>query len=418
MRLKDITLCGFRGFNECQTINLDNEVVLIYGLNGSGKSSVVEALEWLFFDEISRKTRSKCKSEYKSEYLRNIHYSGTENPFVEATIKLNGQEKKIRKEIISTIRSRLFIGDAKVDNLSSLGISFEGSNKPILAQSEIQRFVDTEQKDRWTEIAKILGLDVFSKFREGIMSLKNKKENDDLFKSAKEVTNSAISDLKGYPDLGNLVTLIEAIPYKYSNLINGIKKTVQIYGKLETSDIPGIKQILKKKKDQIVQSISRPENIEKVQPTSDEISISEVEDIFSEMNDIGRELISLEEIPIDEERIQFLLLGLKFIKGETCPFCEEETITPKRKRDIERYIEKNKELFARYEQLNKRINRFSELKESILKSFKKQLPENRFLVLVSEDIERVNIYLNDAQKLEISQKRLSPPLTKISIESN
>jgi chromosome segregation ATPase len=64
MRLKEITVSGFRGFSDCQIINLDNSVVLIYGLNGSGKSSLVEAIEWLFFDEISRKRRSQCKSEY------------------------------------------------------------------------------------------------------------------------------------------------------------------------------------------------------------------------------------------------------------------------------------------------------------------------------------------------------------------
>jgi len=64
MRPKEITICGFRGFNKKQTISLDNNVVLIYGLNGSGKSSLVEALEWLFWEDISRRERSSCKSEY------------------------------------------------------------------------------------------------------------------------------------------------------------------------------------------------------------------------------------------------------------------------------------------------------------------------------------------------------------------
>lgn len=45
MKLKELTIAGFRGFKSAQTIPLDADIIVIHGSNGSGKSSIVEALE-------------------------------------------------------------------------------------------------------------------------------------------------------------------------------------------------------------------------------------------------------------------------------------------------------------------------------------------------------------------------------------
>ena len=178
MNLKQLTICGFRGFNRLQSISLDNDIVLVYGLNGTGKSGLVEALEWLFYDEISRKTRSLCKSEYTSDCIKNIHYNEEENPYVELTIVKDSEEIKLRKELISATRSKLSINGKEVSDFSSLGISFDLIHKPILGQTEIKRFVDTEQKDRWEEISKILGLEELADIRMSLLTLRKEIEND------------------------------------------------------------------------------------------------------------------------------------------------------------------------------------------------------------------------------------------------
>ena len=131
MKLKSITMRGFRGFNENQTITLDNDVILLYGLNGTGKSGLVEAIEWLFYDDISRRTRSLCKSEYTSDTIRNIHYDKEEPPFVELTIIKSGGEVKLKKELISATKCKFYIGGNDVHDFSSLGVSFDDIHKPI-----------------------------------------------------------------------------------------------------------------------------------------------------------------------------------------------------------------------------------------------------------------------------------------------
>jgi len=72
MRPKGLTVAGFRGFKLPKTIPLDADIVVILGSNGSGKSSIVEALEWLLLGDISRHERASSRSEYRDDYLRNV----------------------------------------------------------------------------------------------------------------------------------------------------------------------------------------------------------------------------------------------------------------------------------------------------------------------------------------------------------
>jgi DNA repair exonuclease SbcCD ATPase subunit len=175
MRLEKLKVKGFRGFNEEQSIPLNSDVVLIYGLNGSGKSSFTEALEWLFFGEISRQRLSRCKSEYQyEEYLKNLFYSSSDNPFVEIEGKIAGRPIVIRKEI-ATDGEKLFMDGTELENLDSLNLDLENYFRPMLAQTEIKALVDSEQKDRWEQLSSILGqddCDVSARFGPLMMFLK------------------------------------------------------------------------------------------------------------------------------------------------------------------------------------------------------------------------------------------------------
>lgn len=52
VRLKRMEIEGFRGFAESQPIDLDADVIVVRGDNGTGKTSMVDALLWLFCGEL------------------------------------------------------------------------------------------------------------------------------------------------------------------------------------------------------------------------------------------------------------------------------------------------------------------------------------------------------------------------------
>jgi chromosome segregation ATPase len=75
MRILDLTLHNFRGFGSPATrLVFESDLVLLYGLNGAGKTSLVEGIEWLFYGTTKRRLRgeSYSKLEYTKTFA-NVH---------------------------------------------------------------------------------------------------------------------------------------------------------------------------------------------------------------------------------------------------------------------------------------------------------------------------------------------------------
>ena len=54
MRLSAITISGFRGFSETQTLDLSADVILVHGPNGTGKTSLFDAVLWAITGSLAR----------------------------------------------------------------------------------------------------------------------------------------------------------------------------------------------------------------------------------------------------------------------------------------------------------------------------------------------------------------------------
>ena len=51
-KIKNITIKGLRGVQETLTLPLSEKSILIYGDNGTGKSSISDSIEWFFNDKV------------------------------------------------------------------------------------------------------------------------------------------------------------------------------------------------------------------------------------------------------------------------------------------------------------------------------------------------------------------------------
>jgi len=376
MRLKKLTVKGFRGFNDEQPILLDSGVVLVYGLNGSGKSSFTEALEWLFFGEISRQRLSRCKSEYQcEEYLRNLFYTKPENPFVEVEGIIGGTSTIVRKELTST-GEKFLIDGKEVENLESLNLNLENYFRPMLAQTEIKALVDSEQKDRWEQLSSILGQDDLTKLRENLITLKNTKR-DEGYKKQEVRWNSIISDVSDLTSLSSLLAPIQNLDGTLA--LDELKKIISS----ETLSFDGLSEEIKVKQKSLLNTELGKRVAEVTYRDSAELKkfFENVSDYFRKLED---EAIKSTYGGHDHSYLDFLKSGRVFAKPPKCPFCLEKALTGKRLQSIDKSLEQGKEAQEAKSQFNQQKGLIDTWVKSYPDSSKTFLPPQQELRIISQ----------------------------------
>ncbi|ORJ59857.1 AAA family ATPase [Geothermobacter hydrogeniphilus] len=139
VRLKSLAVGPFRGFARQEVFDLASQLVLIYGPNGTGKSSFCEALEYGLLGNVAEAESKRFRN--LRNYLENAHQNTFEEP-----------------ELI--------------------GINSEGQEMPIVANEALYRFcfVEKNRIDSFSRIAAqaparqtelistLFGLDAFNEF--------------------------------------------------------------------------------------------------------------------------------------------------------------------------------------------------------------------------------------------------------------
>lgn len=386
MRLKKLTVRGFRGFNEEQLIPLNSDVILIYGLNGSGKSSFTEAIEWLFFDEISRQRLSRCKSEYQyEEYLRNLFYSSSDNPFVELEGIISGKSILLKKEITSE-GNRLFIDGNEVKNFDSLNLNLENCFRPMLAQTEIKALVDSEQKDRWEQLSSILGQDDLTKLRENLINLRNKKK-DESYKLIETKWNAIISDVS---DLETLSSLIE--PIKQLDLSTIVNELQKIIGSQARTLDELLREARNKQKSLFNTELGK--RVAEVSYKESEELKENLDKVLSHFKELEAQAIKSTSGGHDHKYLEFLRTGISYAKPPECPFCLARSLKAERLTEIDKSLEQGKdaqEAKTQFQQRKENIDQWIQLFPDKIKGF---LPQQQELKVISQkflDIEEEEI---------------------------
>lgn len=402
MRLKEITISGFRGFKDEQTLNLNNNMILIRGSNGSGKSSLVEAIEWLFFDEISRKKKSLCKSEYSGDFLRNLHCDEDELTFVELLSEIGGKEVRLRKKFLSPEKKEYYINGSLVSDFSSLGISFADVYKPILSQVEVKHYVETDPKDRWEETNKILGLGVLSEFRSALQELQNLKKTEDEYDSSKKIYYGLESELEELPELADLADAIKKRPFSSKTfkhkLIEKINETYLLRARstnqLSKTLEREFKKLAQKSEDfELITQLMVPDNSLISCPSK---LTEEIKKLFS---------VIRQSKPFRAELYRFLETGKDLIKETTCPFCLEKTLTSEKIKQIDVRIKENKEAETLLSDIRTKL---AETKKSVEDFFSRISFSISLSSIekVRERIEKNADYLNEITKIDLIKEQI------------
>lgn len=176
MRLEKLSVRGFRGFNEERTIRFHERLTVINAPNSHGKTSIVEALEFLIFGSTSKVERADSKDEYKDSY-RNKHTPANEPSRIVLTLRTEADERLVLScEIDSRGVLTRFVNDAIVTQWP-FSDDIEESARPFVVQHALKAILLAKPSDRFATLAKLLGLTDVARIQSELVSLCTKPES-------------------------------------------------------------------------------------------------------------------------------------------------------------------------------------------------------------------------------------------------
>jgi len=137
-RLRNITIGPFRGFRTPEPFDLQKRIILIYGPNGSGKTSFCEGLEYCLLGSVEE---AEAKRIDERTYLANLHAGRFEPPDLRAT---DNQNRSVTVDSNPDTFRFCFIEKNRIDAFSRIAA------RPPAQRTEL--------------IATLFGMDKFSEF--------------------------------------------------------------------------------------------------------------------------------------------------------------------------------------------------------------------------------------------------------------
>jgi len=157
VKIKHIKLKNFRGARTEAFLDIQNqESVLLYGDNGTGKSSFLDGIEWFITDNVSPLGGEEIE---KHGGLR--HTLSSENDESYVAIKFSSDIENTKD--LEIAKGKLKASFRKTDATFTSMIEGMKNEKPWIRNSEIVSFILKTKKDRLSDISNIIGYEEVAK---------------------------------------------------------------------------------------------------------------------------------------------------------------------------------------------------------------------------------------------------------------
>lgn len=127
-QLTKLVVGPFRGFSVQEEFNLESNLVLVYGPNGTGKSSFCEALEYCLLGSVSEAENKRFKDQ--NEYFKNAFTDNFDSPCLYGK-KLNGSTLKIEPN--DQAYRFFFVEKNRIDNFSRIAAHLPSKQQELIS---------------------------------------------------------------------------------------------------------------------------------------------------------------------------------------------------------------------------------------------------------------------------------------------
>ena len=357
MKIRSIKLKNFRGARREVTLAASsNESILLYGDNGTGKSSFLDAAEWFITDKVTHLSGEEIE---KHGGLRHALSSDDEDTLVEFKFSSNLENSK---KLLEVKKNRLKTSFSKENEMFTSTINEISNERLWIRNSELVDFIIKSKSERLVDISDIIGYDKVSKTK-GVL----KKSVNEL-KKVLRIRNfegiSAGKKAKIAEELGQMVNTSE----QFYSAINELLKKKKI--NLEINDKNSLKKAIN-----VLKARTNGEELV-VRQTLEGIkkNITDFEDSVNSniqnFDDYQKEALEIQDDSEGLKNISLVKLyneAKKIIahnKEDGCPLCLSEV----KKEDLLKIISNKLEALK---QFNEKISNFNTIKKSVLEIFLK-----------------------------------------------
>ena len=379
IKLKSVQAHYFRGFREGHSqVDLGEDLIVIEGRNSSGKTSLAEALEWLFSGSLSRRESNKAGSARELENcIANRFRPSNEKTWVSATFVDNSQNgdtkcfnlRRILKEDYGktkkeTCNSVLFLNDKELSRGEERQIldRFFAGVPPLLMQHTLRDFVQGDPALRQQYFERLLQLNELTELiQHAVMtdgpasSFPNPKGGEHLRLwiqlgsiiqnySSQKAHSQRMKDGKGETLEKFLAALTSISRIEFPSVLNGLNKKEEIVTALQMEQMrvrqdsfPILAQLRPRRQLSDHPQESQPAEI------VDSLG-QEIRDVWKKYETVLPAVQKIEDNNLVIAKVYKLLLDSEIIQPErdtqTCPLCSyehAETLTASRISTIENW---------------------------------------------------------------------------------
>jgi recombinational DNA repair ATPase RecF len=327
MKVLELHIENIRGVKESIDLKPNGKNFVIYGPNGTGKSAVVDALEFLFTGKISRLSGEGTLGISLSKHGCHID-AQPKDAVVQASIEIPGCKDLFELKRSMTSPNHLKILKGNENKISDvLKIAINGHH--VLARRNILKFVAAQKGERSKEIQELLNLDRIERLRQTLVSV----ETD----TTRNYESSAAQYISSRDDICHYLSIV---PDQYSEKLV-IDKINGLRGKLKGTSISVLEEDTVKKdlnppsvtiKGNVVEPTFIKSNIEEILRITSQDAVSIRKSVEGLVSNLKR-LITDETVKRELQSHRLLELGISLLDASgKCPLCEKKW-EPKELRD-------------------------------------------------------------------------------------
>lgn len=194
MKINELEIKNIRGIKSIK-LSLDGKNAVVFGPNGTGKSAIVDAIDFLLSQKICRLTGKGTQSLSLKEHGCHVDARETlKDTVVKASVEIDGKKITIQRSINKP--AELKVEPKEHMELVESYLEVASLGQHILSRREILKYITAEEGERAKDIQLLLDLSEIENLRQMLVKISNEAESDLKNKqSALEVAESDIVNL-------------------------------------------------------------------------------------------------------------------------------------------------------------------------------------------------------------------------------